>query len=528
MGKASLFLLGLLALSAVCVYGSDPAAESDEASASLQTDVLTLEVGNFSETVEKHDFIVVEFYAPWCGHCKRLEPEYEKAATQLKENDPPIILAKVNVDAEQNKPLASEFDIKGFPTLKIIKNKGQSVQEYKGPREAEGIVSYLKKISGPPSLELTSAEQAGKFITDNEGSLVIIGVFDKLEGEHYANYLKVADALRSDYEFCHTTDASYIPEDGVPVKTSSVRLIKNFDDKVTVFTDFTVEALTNSIEEASLPYVTEMSKKPEHRPALMKFFESSKTKLFLFLAETPEGDNSQKDLLKTFSELAKAKKANGLIALFADAEESANALQFFGLAKEDAPASVIQDSKGKKYLFKNAEGSKLSSWVDAYLNGELKEHIKSEAIPETNDEPVKVIVANSFNAEVVEAKKNVFLEFYAPWCGHCKKLAPILDEVATSFEGDSDVVIAKFDATANDVPGDLFDVQGFPTLYMYSAEGVVTTYDGERSKEDIIKFINENRTKSAPVDKAEKTVEDVKAPVIETIEKVTDPVKDEL
>lgn len=63
-----------------------------------------------------------------------------------------------------------------------------------------------------------------------------IGVFDKLEGEHYANYLKVADALRSDYEFCHTTDASYIPEDGVPVKTSSVRLIKNFDDKVTVFT----------------------------------------------------------------------------------------------------------------------------------------------------------------------------------------------------------------------------------------------------------------------------------------------------
>lgn len=42
-------------------------------------------------------------------------------------------------------------------------------------------------------------------------------------------------------------------------------------------------------------------------------------------------------------------------------------MQFFGLAKEDAPASVIQDSKGKKYLFKNAEGSKLSSWVDAYL-----------------------------------------------------------------------------------------------------------------------------------------------------------------
>lgn len=84
--------------------------------------------------------------------------QYEKAAQILSQNDPPVILAKVDANEEQNKILASEFDIKGFPTIKILRYGGSVVQDYKGPREADGIVSYLKKQSGPASTEIKSAD----------------------------------------------------------------------------------------------------------------------------------------------------------------------------------------------------------------------------------------------------------------------------------------------------------------------------------------------------------------------------------
>lgn len=57
--------------------------------------------------------------------------------------------------------------------------------------------------------------------------------------------------------------------------------------------------------------------------------------------------------------------------------------------------------------------------------------MKSEAIPESNSEPVKVAVAKNFDDIVVNNDKDTLVEFYAPWCGHCKKLAPAYDEVAS-------------------------------------------------------------------------------------------------
>ena len=84
--------------------------------------------------------------------------QYEKAAAILSKHDPPVVLAKVDASEESNKALAAKYDVKGYPNLIIFRNEGKNLQDYKGPRDAEGIVSYLKKQAGPPSAEVKSPD----------------------------------------------------------------------------------------------------------------------------------------------------------------------------------------------------------------------------------------------------------------------------------------------------------------------------------------------------------------------------------
>lgn len=108
--------------------------DEDDLEAKEENGVWVLNDGNFDNFVADKDTVLLEFYAPWCGHCKQFAPEYEKIASTLKDSDPPIAVAKI--DATSSSMLASRFDVSGYPTIKILK-KGQAV-DYDGSRTQEG------------------------------------------------------------------------------------------------------------------------------------------------------------------------------------------------------------------------------------------------------------------------------------------------------------------------------------------------------------------------------------------------------
>ena len=89
------------------------------------------------------------------------------------------------------------------------------------------------------------------------------------------------------------------------------------------------------------------------------------------------------------------------------------------------------------------------------------------------------------------------IEFYAPWCGHCKTLEPIYKKLAKKYKNEKKLVIAKIDATANDSPSQ-FKAEGFPTIYFAPANNKdkPIKHDGGRELADLEKFIEEHATVS--------------------------------
>merc|ERR550525_249277 len=123
--------------------------------------------------------------------------------------------------------------------------------------------------------------------------------------------------------------------------------------------------------------------------------------------------------------------------------------------------------------------------------GNVEPWIKSEPLPDNSANNVKVAVAKNFDELVTKSEKDVLVEFYASWCGHCKKLTPVFEELGEKMS-DEDVEIVKMDATANDVPPQ-FDVKGFPPLaWLPKGSKKVTSYNGGREIDDFVKYIAEN------------------------------------
>lgn len=160
--------------------------------------VLVLTKDNFQKVIEENEFVLVEFYAPWCGHCKALAPEYAKAAQALEEKKSPIKLGKI--DATEEQELAEKNGIRGYPTLKFYRS-GTPI-EYTGGREKDTIISWLEKKTGPAAKELETVEAAEEFLKENK--VVVVGFFKDRESAEAKAFLSAANAI-DEYPFAITS-----------------------------------------------------------------------------------------------------------------------------------------------------------------------------------------------------------------------------------------------------------------------------------------------------------------------------------
>lgn len=189
-------------------------------------------------------------FAPWCGHCKALAPEYEEAATTLKDKD--IHLAKVDCTAEQE--LCQEHGVEGYPTLKVFRGS-ENVSPYSGQRKAPAIVSYMTKQAMPAVSELLTVDAHEDFKTADK--VVLVGYFAADDKTSNATFTDAAEELRDSFLFGATSDAALAEAAGV--KQPAVVLYKAFDEgKSTFDKKFTKEALTEFAKIASLPLVGEV------------------------------------------------------------------------------------------------------------------------------------------------------------------------------------------------------------------------------------------------------------------------------
>jgi len=443
------------------------------------SDVESLTKETFSDFVKDNDLVLAEFFAPWCGHCKALAPEYEEAATTLKEKN--IKLAKV--DCTEEADLCQSYGVEGYPTLKVFRGP-ENVAPYAGARKAPAIVSYMTKQS-LPAVSLLTKETIEDFKTADK--VVLVAYFEADDKASNTTFTAVAEKLRDSYLFGASNDAELAKTEGVSFP--SVVLYKSFDEGKNIFAEaLDVEAIEQFAKTASIPLIGEVG------PETYAGYMATGIPLAYIFAETEEERTGLSESLKAIAE-----KHRGAVSFATiDAKAFGGHASNLNLKVDLWPAFAIQDTvNNKKYPYSQDSeitADLIGKFVQDFVDGKVEPSIKSEPIPEKQEGPVQIVVAKNYDDIVLDDSKDVLIEFYAPWCGHCKALAPKYDILAELYfkEGYSDkVIIAKVDATANDVPD---EIQGFPTIKLYKAgdKSNPITYSGSRSIEDLIKFIKEN------------------------------------
>ncbi|SCZ94372.1 BZ3500_MvSof-1268-A1-R1_Chr12-2g03854 [Microbotryum saponariae] len=406
--------------------------------------------------------------------------QYDEASDILAKHG--VVLAKVDCTVEAD--LCSSHGVSGYPTLKIFR-KGES-SDYGGTRKTAGIVSHMKKQLLPAISDVTASTHDEFSKADKLVFIAYIAEDDKTSKEVFTAF---AESHRDDYLFGLSHDAEKV----AGVTPPAVVLYKTFDEGRNDFTDkFSSQALDAFAKEHTVPILDEIS--PDN---FAMYAEAGIPLAYIFI---PDDHEKRSEITKSIEPIAREHQGK-INFVWIDATKFADHAKSLNLLEPTWPSFAIQNiqemTKFPLDQSKPVDHKTISAFVQDFLGGKIAASIKSEKVPATQDESVFVLVADQFDEVVADKSKDLLVEFYAPWCGHCKKLKPTWDELGEKYAGaKSKVTIAKFDATENDVPASAgFRVSGFPTIKFRAANtNEWISYEGDRTLESLVEFLESNAT----------------------------------
>ncbi|KAK7404726.1 hypothetical protein VNO78_05682 [Psophocarpus tetragonolobus] len=433
-----------------------PAADAFEDPQVDEKDVLLLKERNFTTVIDNNRFVMVEFYAPWCGHCQALAPEYAAAATDLKPHG--VLLAKVDATVEND--LAHEYDVQGFPTLFFFIDGVH--RPYNAQRTKDAIVTWVKKKIGPGISNITTVDDAESILTAE--NKLVLAFLNSLVGAD-SDELAAASKLEDDVNFYQTVvpDVAKLFHIEASVKRPALVLLKKEEEKLNHFDGKFVRAeIAEFVSSNKLPLVTTFTR--ESAPSI---FESQiKKQLLLFVTS-----NDTDKFGPAFKETAKLFKGKLIfVHVEMDNEDVGKPVaDYFGITGNGPKVlAYTGHDDGRKFLLDGeVTVDTITAFGNDFLEDKLKPFLKSDPVPESNEGDVKIVVGNNFDEIVLDESKDVLLEIYAPWCGHCQALEPTYNKLAKHLRSIESIVIAKMDGTTNEHPRAKSD--GFPTLLFFPA-----------------------------------------------------------
>ena len=440
--------------------------------------VTILTDSTFDKLINKNPYLLVLFYAPWCPHCQKFHPVYEKAAATLSKKG--LTLAKVDVTVEKN--VAQKYGINGLPTIFLF-IKGRPI-EYRGERAESDIINFIyKKLKNPCKL-LNTTEEVEKFQKDNEVCIIYFGN-DKNQKNQFSDVARLIEK----FPFAIVEKEEIIQK--LNEKSKKIVLYKQFDEKKNELTEnITFDNIFEFVLKNSFEKVRSFNKK-----TFREFFSEQRPALILYAEKDSPKWKEYQDILKQVSI-----KINGeILVILSNTKDGSGAgiAKYLGISDSKLPTVRIVDTKlnSKQYeLEGDINVENVYKFYEDWVNNKLDEKLKSEEIPKENNGDVFKLVGKNYRKEVIENDKDVMVYFYTTFCDECKEVGEKFAQVAKKLKNNKKLLLGQIDVTKNDVKELKPLALNFPGFKLYPGndkDKVPLDYEGEKKIEEIIKYLKE-------------------------------------